>query len=92
MKSGERKAKRNGIYDTMEHEADSRAAERFRRPAALDGKMSRLALVKIMERGIEGLDESDQPELERMAKKCMIWKKHKETERYDTKSRNKGDE
>lgn len=78
MKSGERRAKRNSLYNTMEHEKDSRVEQRFRSPAALSGKMSKLALVKTMERGIEGLDESDQPELERMAKKCMNWLKHKE--------------
>lgn len=50
MKSGERKAKRNGIYNTMEHEPDSRAAERFRRPAMVHSKLTAPAAAEIVKR------------------------------------------
>lgn len=71
MKSGERKAKRNGIYDTMEHEPDSRAAERFRRPAMVHGKLTALAAAEIVKRDIECLSDDRRAQLIEMAEECL---------------------
>lgn len=78
MKSGERNAIVRRVYDTMEHERDARAERRFRSPARLTGKLTRIAAVKIIERDIEALDDFDAFELERMARKCMERRNHKE--------------
>lgn len=71
MKSGERKAKRNGIYDTMEHEADSKAAERFRRPAMVHSKLTALAAAEIVKRDIEHLSDDRRAQLIEMAEECL---------------------
>lgn len=78
MKSGERNAIVRRVYDTMEHDRDARAEKRFRSPANLTGKLTRIAAVKIIERDIEALDDFDAFELERMARKCMERRNHKE--------------
>lgn len=78
MKSGERNAIVRRVYDTMEHDRDARAEQRFRSPANLTGKLTRIAAVKIIERDIEALDDFDAFELERMARKCMERRKHRE--------------
>lgn len=78
MKSGERNAIVRRVYDTMEHDRDARAEQRFRSPANLTGKLTRIAAVKIIERDIEALDDFDAFELERMARKCMERRNHKE--------------
>lgn len=78
MKSGERNAIIRRVYDSMEHDRDARAEWRFRHPAALTGKLTKIAAVKIIERDIEALDDVDSADLERMARKCMDWRKHKE--------------
>lgn len=46
MKGRERKAKKNSIYDTMEHDTDSKAERWFRSPAMTQGKLTALAAVK----------------------------------------------
>lgn len=78
MKSGKRNARVRRVYDSMEHNRDERAEQRFRSPANLTGKLTRIAAVKIIERDIEALDDFDAFELERMARKCMERRKHKE--------------
>ena len=78
MKSGERNAIIRRVYDSMEHERDARAEQRFRRPVNIRGKMTRIAKLKIIERDIEALDETDDADLDRMARKCMEWRKKRE--------------
>lgn len=62
----------------MEHNRDERAEQRFRSPANLTSKLTRIAAVKIIERDIEALDDFDAFELERMARKCMERRRHRE--------------
>lgn len=69
MKSGERKAKRNGIYDTMEHEPDSRAAERFRRPATAYGKCQTMLELRHIMQAADKIEDEDRRVIHRLAAK-----------------------
>lgn len=71
MKGGERTAKRRGIYDVMEHDTDTRAERRFREPAMVQGKLTALAAVKIIERDIEHLPGGRRQQLIEMAQECL---------------------
>lgn len=71
MKGGERTAKRRGLYDVMERDTDSRAERRFREPARVQGKLTALAAVKIIERDIEHLPDSRRKQLIDMAQECL---------------------
>lgn len=71
MKTGERKAKRNNLYNAMEHGRDKDAERRFRSPAMTQSKMTALAAAEIVKRDIECLSDTRRAQLIEMAQECL---------------------
>lgn len=71
MKGGERRAKRDSLYNTMEQEKDSRVEQRFRSPAMTQSKLTALAAAEIVKRDIERLSDSRRAQLIEMAQECL---------------------
>lgn len=69
MKTGERKAKRDGIYNTMEHDRDKDAERRFREPVKAYGKcQTMLELHGLMQKS-DVLDDEDRRDIHRISVK-----------------------
>lgn len=69
MKSGERRAKRDSLYNTMEQEKDSRVEQRFRNPAKAYGKcQTMLELHRLMQIS-DVLDDEDRRDIHRISVK-----------------------
>lgn len=69
MKSGERRAKRNSLYDTMEQEKDSRVEQRFRSPAKAYGKCQTMMELRRLMQISDVLDDEDRRDIHRISVK-----------------------
>lgn len=69
MKGGERRAKRNSLYNTMEHEKDSRVEQRFRSPAKAYGKCQIMMELHRLMQISDVLDDEDRRDIHRISVK-----------------------
>ena len=69
MKSGERRAKRDSLYNTMEHEKDSRVEQRFRSPVKAYGKCQMMMELHRLMQISDVLDDEDMRDIHRISVK-----------------------
>lgn len=71
MKAAEKNENKRACYEQLENDVDSRARECFKRPAYTYSKMTAIAALRVIERGIDRLDDGSRKQLEEIARKSM---------------------
>lgn len=79
MKAAEKNANKHACYEQLENDVDSRARECFKRPAYTYSKKTAIAALRVIERGIDRLDDGSRRQLVEIAMQCV--KRHGETVR-----------
>lgn len=71
MKAEEKNANRHAHYKQLENDVDSRARECFERPAYVYSKMTVIAAIRVIECGIDRLDDRSRRQLVEIARQCV---------------------